>query len=88
MRKLFTEGAWNDFIFWTIEDKKIVKKINSLLDDVERNKYTGLGHPEPLKNDFSGYWSRRINEEHRLIYRIIENEIIEIYQCKGHYDDK
>ena len=88
MRKLFTDKAWDDFIYWTKEDKKIVSKINNLIEDIDRNQNVGLGHPEPLKNNLSGYWSRRIDEKNRLVYHIINDEVIGIIQCKGHYDDK
>lgn len=85
MSKLsFTEDAWNDYLFWQTQDKKTLKKINRLLQDIERNGYDGIGKPEPLKNNLSGYWSRRIDDKHRLVYRILD-DVIEIYQCKGHY---
>ncbi len=85
MSKLsFTEDAWNDYFFWQAQNKKVLKKINRLLQDVERNRYTGIGKPEALKNNLYGYWSRRIDDEHRLVYKIID-DVIEIYQCKGHY---
>lgn len=86
MRKIFSESGWVDYLYWQETDRKILKRINQLLKDIDRSKFEGLGKPEPLKNNYSGWWSRRITDEHRLIYRI-ENEIIEIYQCKGHYDD-
>lgn len=86
MSKLsFTEDGWSDYLFWQTQDKKILKKINRLLQDIERNGYSGLGKPEPLKHNLSGYWSRRIDDEHRLVYKILDDDVIEIYQCKGHY---
>ncbi len=86
MSKLsFTEDGWSDYLFWQTQDKKILKKINKLLQDIERNGHSGLGKPEPLKHNLSGYWSRRIDDEHRLVYKIIDDETIEIYQCRGHY---
>lgn len=86
MSKLvFTERAWEEYLYWQAQDKKIVKRINALLKDIERNGFEGTGKPEPLKYR-DGYWSRRIDERHRLVYQI-SGEMIEIVQCKGHYDD-
>ena len=85
MRKIFSDKAWGDYLYWQKTDKKILKRLNDLLKDIDRDKFSGIGKPEPLKENFSGWWSRRIDDEHRLVYRI-ENNIIEIYQCKGHYD--
>jgi toxin YoeB len=84
----FTIRGINEYIEWQTEDKRTLKKINRLIKDIIRNGNTGIGHPEPLKNNLSGYWSREIDEKNRLIYRISDNDRIEIYQCKGHYDDK
>lgn len=81
----FTNKAWEDYCYWQKQDKKTLKKINLLLEDIKRNGFVGIGKPEPLKNDLSGFWSRRIDETNRLVYRI-NNEQIEIVQCKGHYD--
>lgn len=81
---IFTEDAWRDYLYWQSQDKKTLKRINQLLQDIERNGYNGIGKPEPLKNDFSGYWSRRIDDVNRLVYKIAD-DVIEIYQCKGHY---
>lgn len=86
MIKLFSDIAWEDYTSWIDEDRKIMKKINTLLKDVERNPFDGLGKPEPLKNELSGYWSRRITEKHRLIYKVYEDKIY-IIGCKGHYND-
>jgi len=86
MRKIFSESAWAEYLHWQENDKKILKRINQLLKDIDRNKFEGLGKPEPLKGNYSGWWSRRIDDTNRLIYRIKE-DVIEIYQCKGHYDD-
>ena len=86
MIKLFSDIAWEDYTSWIDEDRKIMKKINTLLKDVERNPFDGLGKPEPLRNELSGYWSRRITEKHRLIYKVYEDKIY-IIGCKGHYDD-
>lgn len=81
---IFTEDAWRDYLYWQSQDKKTLKRINQLLQDIERNGYNGIRKPEPLKNDFSGYWSRRIDDVNRLVYKIVD-DVIEIYQCKGHY---
>ncbi len=87
MRKIWFDKAWNDYIEWQQEDKKIVKKINALLKGIERgNGFDGLGKPEPLKGNLSGSWSRRIDGEHRLVYQINDG-VIEILSCKGHYDN-
>lgn len=82
----FTERAWEEYCYWQTQDKKTLKRINLLLVDVKRNGFTGMGKPEPLKNNLSGFWSRRIDEVNRLVYRIY-NEQIEIIQCRGHYND-
>ena len=84
MKKIWYETAWNDYLYWQGQDRKTLRKINSLLQDVERNGYDGIGKPEPLKDDFSGWWSLRIDEKNRLVFRITES-IIEIAACKGHY---
>ncbi len=83
MDKLFTVTAWEDYLYWQNTDKSILKKINSLLKEIERSAFEGTGKPEPLKHNFSGWWSRRINLEHRLIYKI-ENSSIIILQCRYH----
>ena len=83
---LFTEDAWEDHLYWQTRDKKILKRINQLLQDIERNGYNGIGKPEPLRGDLSGSWSRRIDDEHRIVYRVTEDRV-EIIQCRGHYDD-
>ena len=83
---LFTEDAWADYLYWQSQDKKTLKRINQLLQDIERNGYDGIGKPEPLRGDLSGFWSRRIDDEHRIVYRISEDRI-EIIQCRGHYHD-
>ena len=81
----FTNKAWEEYCYWQTQDKKTLKRINLLLQDIQRNNFTGIGKPEPLKNDLTGYWSRRIDDTNRLVYRI-NNEQIEIIQCKGHYE--
>lgn len=82
----FSENAWENYVYWQTQDKKMLRRINSLLQDIGRNGYSGIGKPEPLKGDLSGYWSRRIDDTHRIVYRI-SGEIIEIVECKGHYND-
>lgn len=81
----FSENSWEDYLYWQSVDKKIVKKINSLLKDIQRTPFEGIGKPEALRYDLSGYWSRRIDQEHRLVYQVIENNIL-IYSCRFHYD--
>jgi len=83
----FTNNAWNDYLYWQNQDKKTLRRINALLKDIQRNYFNGIGEPEPLKNKYSGLWSRRINSTDRLIYEILSNGNIRIIQCKGHYDD-
>ncbi len=87
MQKKWFDEAWNDYLYWQSQDKKTLKRINALLKDVERQYYTGIGKPEALKGELSGFWSRRIDDKNRLVYRIVDG-IIEILSCKGHYDDK
>ena len=84
---VFYELAWEQYLYWQTQDKKFIKKLNKLLADIDRNGNTGLGHPEPLKGNLSGWWSREIDEKNRLIYKI-EDGCIKIYQCKNHYADK
>ncbi len=76
--------AWDDYLFWQAQDKKILKRINQLIKDISRDPFDGIGKPEPLKNDLSGFWSRRINEEHRLVY-VIEDDKVLIFSCRNHY---
>jgi len=84
MKLVFSEHAWNDYCFWQKTDKKAVKRINELIGDIQKNKYEGIGKPEPLKHNLSGYWSRRINSEHRLVYKIADDTIF-IAQLRYHY---
>ena len=84
MRLIFSENAWEDYLYWLKIDKKILKRINNLIKDIQKNKYQGIGKPEPLRHNLSGYWSRRINSEHRFVYKI-ENEAIMIAQLRHHY---
>ena len=85
MHKLWTDEAWEDFLILH-SDKKLLKRLNAILKDIDRNEYDGIGKPEPLKENLAGYWSRRIDEENRLVYEVREN-FIEVKSCKGHYED-
>ena len=78
--------AWQDYVYWQTQDKKTLKRINILIKDIGRNPFDGIGKPEPLKEELSGFWSRRIDDEHRLVY-VAEEDAILIIACKGHYND-
>lgn len=85
MNILFSERGWEDYLYWQSKNKQISKRVNLLLRDICRDDpFDGIGKPEPLKHAFSGYWSRRINDEHRLIYRIVD-DVVEIAQARYHY---
>lgn len=86
MNKAFTDIGWEDYLYWQTEDRKTLRKINTLLKDIERNGNEGIGKPEPLTGDLSGFWSRRINQKDRLIYASEMDQII-IIACRYHYDD-
>lgn len=86
MNKSFTDNGWSDYIYWETEDRKTLKRINKLIEDIDRNGNEGVGKPEPLSGKLAGYWSRRINEKNRLVYAIEDDEII-IISCRFHYDD-
>ena len=85
MNKLWTDDAWNDYLYWSAEDKKTLKRVNQLLKDIDRNGHKGIGKPEPLKYEFQGFWSRRIDDTNRLIYKIEQGQVI-ILHCRGHYE--
>ena len=85
MNKIWSDGAWEDYLYWQTQDKKTLRRVNQLLLDIDRNGHKGIGKPEPLKHDKHGYWSRRIDDVNRLVYRIVDNQI-EIAQCRAHYD--
>ena len=85
MRISFSKNAWEEYISWQKEDVNILRKINSLIKEIQRTPFEGIGKPEPLNFDFSGFWSRRIDNTHRLIYRLIDQELL-IYSCRFHYD--
>ena len=88
-RPQFTEQDWNEYMYWHAQDKKTLKKINKLISDIMRNgALTGEGKPELLKGNLSGYYSRRINDKDRLIYKLLDDNVVEIYSCKDHYLDK
>ena len=86
MKLLWEESAWDDYCYWQTQDKKTLKRINMLIKDIGRNPFDGIGKPEPLKGELSGFWSRRIDDEHRLVY-VAEEDAILIIACKGHYND-
>jgi len=86
MLTIFTQIAWDEYTYWQKTDMKVVKKINKLLKEITRTPFDGIGKPEPLKYDLTGYWSRRINQEHRLIYKVTETQI-KVISCRYHYDD-
>jgi toxin YoeB len=84
MKKMWEDSAWNDYLYWQNTDKKMLNKVNELIKNCERTPFSGLGKPEPLKDNLKGYWSRRIDKEHRLVYKV-EGETIIISQCRFHY---
>ena len=85
MKYIFVDESWEDYQYWIKTDKKILGRINDLIKDISRNPYTGIGKPEPLKYKYKGFWSRRITDEHRLIYQVKGDEIF-ILKCRFHYD--
>ena len=86
MRILWEESAWDDYCYWQTQDKKTIKRINALIKDIQRNTFNGIGKPEPLKNNLSGFWSRRIDDSNRLVYCEKDGVII-IASCRDHYAD-
>jgi toxin YoeB len=84
MNLLLYEKAWDDYLYWQETDKKIVRKINELIKAISRDPFDGIGKPEPLKHAYKGYWSRRITDEHRLVYKV-EESLIKIVQLRYHY---
>ncbi len=80
----WADHAWDDYLYWQQTDKKILKRINLLIDNIKRQPFEGVGNPEPLKHNWSGYWSRRMNREHRLVYKVLDKSIT-IIQCRYHY---
>lgn len=87
MKKVWHDKAWDEYLYWQTQDRKTLKKINRLLTDIDRNGYNCAGKLEPLKENLSGYWSVRIDEKNRIVFRIVGDEL-EIWQCGNHYSDK
>ena len=85
MKITFQAYGWEDYLYWQTQDRKLLKKINSLIRECQRTPFTGTGKPEPLKGELAGWWSRRIDQEHRLIYRLSDESLL-IAQCRYHYD--
>lgn len=86
MSIVVSSAAWDDYLWWQQQDRKVLKRINLLIRDIERNGNEGIGKPEPLKHGFQGYWSRRITDEHRLVYKI-DGDDVRIAACRYHYTD-
>ncbi|HHD79367.1 MAG TPA: Txe/YoeB family addiction module toxin [Epsilonproteobacteria bacterium] len=84
MKLTFTDEAWDEYLYWQVKDKKVLRKINTLIKDTKRDPFDGLGKPEPLKHELAGYWSRRITQEHRLVYEVFEESIL-VVSCRYHY---
>lgn len=87
MKLLWEDRAWDDYLYWQTQDRKTLKRINALIRDIQRSPYDGIGKPEPLLHDMSGWWSRRIDECNRIVY-YVEAGVIHLMACRGHYDDK
>ncbi len=85
MKKIWSDEAWEDYIYWQTQDRKTLKRINMLLRDIERGYFDGIGKPGPLRGELSGFWSRRIDGVNRLVYRI-NGDVMEVLSCKGHYE--
>lgn len=84
MKLRWADTAWQDYLWWSRHDRRILKRINQLIDAIQKEPFRGLGKPEPLKHNWAGYWSRRINEEHRLVYKV-QGDTLSIAQCRYHY---
>ncbi len=84
MKLIFAEPAWQDYCYWQQQDKQMLKRINQLIQEIQRELFTGIGKPEPLKHALSGYWSRRINDEHRIVYKVEADHLL-IAQLRHHY---
>ena len=87
MNKVFSAQAWEDYLYWQTQDRKTLRRINQLLQDIDRNGNDGIGKPEPLGENWSGFWSRRIDEKNRLVYRL-KDDVVEIAQGRTHYGDR
>ncbi|WP_426497880.1 Txe/YoeB family addiction module toxin [Streptomyces sp. D54] len=84
MKFVWDQSSWDDYVGWQNQDRKVLRRINTLLQDIARNGNEGMGEPNPLKHGFQGYWSRRITEEHRLLYKVVDDEV-RIAACRYHY---
>lgn len=84
MRIIFSESSWADYLYWQQTDKKMLKRVNELIKDIQRSPLAGIGKPEPLKHNLAGFWSRRIDSEHRLVYQVTEDSLL-IASCRYHY---
>lgn len=84
MKLIFAGQAWEDYLYWQKSDKKLLKRVNSLIKEIQRDPFEGIGKPEPLKHALSGYWSRRINDEHRIVYKVLDDSLL-IAQLRYHY---
>lgn len=82
---IFSKNSWEDYTSWLADDKNMLKKINELIKEIQRTPFEGRGQPEPLKYDLAGFWSRRIDREHRLVYQVLDDKLV-IYSCRYHYD--
>ncbi len=85
MRLIFSSRAWDEYLYWQKTDKTMIKRINALIKDTIRDPFEGIGKPEPLKHSLSGYWSRRINDEHRFVYKVLDDDLL-IAQLRYHYE--
>lgn len=85
MKLTFSSHAWDNYLYWQKTDKAILRRINTLIKEIQRHPYEGIGKPEPLKHGLSGYWSRRINDEHRIVYKVLDDQVL-IAQLRYHYD--
>lgn len=86
MKLMFLDQGWDDYLYWQGQDKKLLKRLNRLIEECRRTPFDGIGQPEPLKHRYSGFWSRRITDEHRLVY-MAEDDVLVIAQCRFHYDN-
>ena len=86
MKIVWFDEAWDDYVHWQAQDKKAIRRINEIIKDSKRNGYKGIGKPEPLKGEFSGFWSKRIDDVNRFVYRISDG-VLEVLSCRGHYND-
>jgi len=84
LKLIFSDNAWEDYLYWQKADRKILRRINTLIQEIKRNAFEGIGKPEPLKHALSGYWSRRINDEHRIVYKVT-SDAVHIAQLRYHY---